>query len=139
MPSTSVPATGTTFAGFENYRQIVLVTFKRSGRADAKPGRITAWPTGRSMCARIRRPGRSSASATTRMSLWWRAICAASPAVPVVAGEARILPEAEHAHAEAVIAANWSPPMKLLERSLDYSSQLAGIPTAYIEITPTQA
>jgi hypothetical protein len=61
------------------------------------------------------------------------------PSGPVVAGVARILPEGEHAHAEAVIAANWSAPMKLFERSLDYGSQLAGVPTAYIEITPAEA
>ncbi|CQD05704.1 pyridoxamine 5'-phosphate oxidase [Mycolicibacterium conceptionense] len=58
------------------------------------------------------------------------------PTGPVVAGVARILSETERAHADAVIAANWSAPMKLFERSLDYGSQLAGIPTAYLEITP---
>lgn len=30
-------ATGSTFAGFENYRQIVLVTFKKSGEAMPSP------------------------------------------------------------------------------------------------------
>jgi hypothetical protein len=48
----------------------------------------------------------------------------------------RILPEAEHAHADRVIAANWSPPMKVLERGLDKSSAAFDIAMVYIEITP---
>lgn len=131
-------ATGTDFAGFQNYHQIVLVTFKRSGAAMPSPvnhgvadGKIyvrTDPSTGK--VKRIRNNPNVLVVASNLRG---------KPTGPVVAGEARILPEAEHAHADAVIAANWSPPMKLLERSLDYSSQLAGIPTAYIEITPTGA
>jgi uncharacterized protein len=45
----------------------------------------------------------------------------------------------EHAHADAVIAANWSAPMKLFERSLDYGSQTLDVPMAFIEIMPAQA
>ncbi|HZE15610.1 MAG TPA: PPOX class F420-dependent oxidoreductase, partial [Mycobacterium sp.] len=53
-----------------------------------------------------------------------------------VAGLARVLPDYEHAHADQVIAANWSMLMKVLERSLDKGGKAFGIPTAYIEITP---
>lgn len=132
------PATGTTFAGFEHYRQIVLVTFKKSGEpmpspinhgvADGKLYVRTDPSTGK--VKRIRNNPKVLVVASNLRG---------KPSGPVVAGVARILPEAEHAHAEAVIAANWSAPMKLFERSLDYGSELAGIPTAYIEITPAQA
>lgn len=44
------------------------------------------------------------------------------------AGIARILPEAEHARADAAIAANWSPAMKVFERTLEKSSSAFGIP-----------
>ncbi|MFN6555243.1 PPOX class F420-dependent oxidoreductase [Mycolicibacterium septicum] len=132
------PATGTTFAGFENYRQIVLVTFKKSGEpmpspinhgvADGKLYVRTDPSTGK--VKRIRNNPKVLVVASNLRG---------KPSGPVVAGVARILPEAEHGHAEAVIAANWSAPMKLFERSLDYGSELAGIPTAYIEISPAQA
>jgi hypothetical protein len=49
---------------------------------------------------------------------------------------ARILPESEQAHAEDVVALNWSLPMKVFERGLDKGSAAFGIDTAYIEITP---
>lgn len=38
--------------------------------------------------------------------------------------------------AEHAIAANWSPVMRIFERGLDKGSAAAGIPIAYIEITP---
>jgi uncharacterized protein len=58
------------------------------------------------------------------------------PKGQAVAGLARVLPESEDAHADQVIAANWSMPMKVLERSLDKGGGAFGIPTVYIEITP---
>lgn len=132
------PATGSSFAGFENYRQIVLVTFKRSGEAVPSPinhgiadGKLyvrTDASTGK--VKRIRNNPQVLVVASSLRG---------KPRGPVVAGVARILPEAEHAHADAVIAANWSPPMKLLERSLDVSSQTLGVPMAFIEITPASA
>ena len=113
------PATGSDFAGFENHRQIVLVTFKRSGEAMPSPinhgvadGKLyvrTDASTGK--VKRIRsNPNVRVVASNLR----------GKPFGPVVAGVARILPEAEHAHADAVIAANWSAPMKLFERTLDY-------------------
>ncbi len=61
------------------------------------------------------------------------------PGVKVpAAGVARILPESEQAHAHKVIAANWSLPMKLLERSLDRAGEAFGAPTTYIEVTPNR-
>ncbi|KHO27149.1 pyridoxamine 5'-phosphate oxidase [Mycolicibacterium setense] len=132
------PATGSSFAGFESYRQIVLVTFKRSGEAVPSPinhgiadGKLyvrTDASTGK-----VKRLRNNPQVLVVASSLRGK------PRGPVVAGIARILPEAEHAHADAVIAANWSPPMKLLERSLDVSSQTLGVPMAFIEITPASA
>ena len=90
------PATGTTFAGFENYRQIVLVTFKKSGEpmpspinhgvADGKLYVRTDPSTGK--VKRIRNNPKVLVVASNLRG---------KPSGPVVAGVARILPEAEHA------------------------------------------
>ncbi|WKG06472.1 PPOX class F420-dependent oxidoreductase [Mycolicibacterium sp. HK-90] len=130
--------TGSDFSGFENYRQIVLVTYRKSGEAVPSPinhgiadGKLyvrTDASTGK-----VKRIRNNPNVVVVASNLRGR------PAGPVVAGVARILPEAEHAHADAVIAANWSAPMKLLERGLDVSSQTLGVPMAFIEITPVEA
>ncbi|CDP84624.1 MULTISPECIES: PPOX class F420-dependent oxidoreductase [Mycolicibacterium] len=127
--------TGSDFAGFENYRQIVLVTFKKSG--EAMPSPINHGLADGKLYVRTD----PSSGKVKRIRNNPKVLVVASnlrgkPTGPVVAGVARILSETERAHADAVIAANWSAPMKLFERSLDYGSQLAGIPTAYLEITP---
>jgi uncharacterized protein len=125
------------FAGFDKTRQIVLVTFKRSGEAMPSPinhgvadGKIyvrTDASTGK-----VKRIRNNPRVVVVPSSLRGK------PKGPAVAGEARILPESEHAHANNVIAANWSMPMKALERSLDKSSEALRIPMAYIEITPAR-
>lgn len=127
--------TGTDFTGFDRYRQIVLVTFKRSGEAMPSPinhgvadGKIyvrTDASTGK--VKRIRNNPRVLVVASNLRG---------KPRGPVVAGVARILDESETAHADAVIAANWSRPMKVFERGLDRGSQAMGAAVAYIEITP---
>ncbi|QZH57988.1 PPOX class F420-dependent oxidoreductase [Mycolicibacterium farcinogenes] len=127
--------TGSDFAGFENYRQIVLVTFKKSG--EAMPSPINHGVADGKLYVRTD----PSSGKVKRIRNNPKVLVVASnlrgkPTGPAVAGVARILSETERAHADAVIAANWSAPMKLFERSLDYGSQLAGIPTAYLEITP---
>ncbi|OHV04743.1 PPOX class F420-dependent oxidoreductase [Mycobacterium talmoniae] len=126
---------GTDFTGFDQAHQIVLVTFKRSGEPMPSPinhgvadGKIyirTDPSTGK-----VKRIRRNPRVVVVPSSLRGK------PSGQPVAGVARILPESEHAHAEQVIAANWSLPMKLLERSLDRSAAVFGMPMAYIEITP---
>jgi uncharacterized protein len=128
---------GKDFTGFDKTRQILLVTFKRSGEAMPSPinhgvadGKIyvrTDASTGK-----VKRINNNPRVVVVPSSLRGK------PKGQAVAGMARILPESEHAHAYKVIAANWSPPMKLFERSLDKGSAAFGIPTAYIEIAPEQ-
>lgn len=130
--------TGSDFSGFEKYRQIVLVTYKRSG--EAMPSPINHGMSDGKLYVRTD----ASTGKVKRIRNNPNVLVVASnlrgkPSGPVVAGVARILPGAEHAHAEAVIAANWSTPMKLFERSLDYGSQNMGMPMTFIEITPAPA
>jgi len=126
---------GKDFTGFGETRQILLVTFKRSGEAMPTPinygvadGKIyvrTDASTGK--VKRLRNNPRVVVVPSTLRG---------KPKGQAVAGLARILPDSEHAHADQVIAANWSMPMKVFERSLDKGGEAFGIPTAYIEITP---
>ncbi|MEB3019877.1 PPOX class F420-dependent oxidoreductase [[Mycobacterium] crassicus] len=127
--------TGTDFTGFDAVRQIVLVTFKRSGEAMPSPinhgvadGRIyvrTDASTGK-----VKRIRNNPNVVVVPSGLRGR------PKGQPVAGVARILPESEHPHAEQVIAANWSTPMRILERSLDKGSAATGIAITYLEIAP---
>jgi PPOX class probable F420-dependent enzyme len=126
---------GDDFTGFDQTRQIVLVTFKRSGEAMPSPinhgvadGKIyvrTDAATGK-----IKRIGNNPRVLVVPSGLRGK------PKGAAVAGLARILPESERAHANKVISANWSTPMTVLEHTLDKGTQAFGVPMAYIEITP---
>jgi uncharacterized protein len=128
---------GKDFTGFDKTRQILLVTFTRSGEAMPSPinhgvadGKIyvrTDASTGK-----VKRINNNPRVVVVPSSLRGK------PKGQAVAGIARILPESEHGHAYKVIAANWSLPMKLFERSLDKGSAAFSIPTTYIEISPAQ-
>lgn len=130
--------TGTDFAGFERSRQILLVTFKRSGEAMPSPinhgvaGGVIYVRTDAST-GKVKRLRNNPHVVVVPCSFRGK------PTGRPVAGIARILPEAQHSHAEAVIAANWTPAMRVFERSLDKGSQAFGVATAYIEITPSLA
>jgi uncharacterized protein len=128
---------GKDFTGFDKTRQILLVTFKRSGEAMPSPinhgvadGKIYVRTDGST--GKVKRIKNNPRVVVVPSSLRGK------PIGEAVAGTARILPESEHAHAYKVIAANWSLPMKMFERSLDKGSAAFGIPTTYIEITPAQ-
>jgi PPOX class probable F420-dependent enzyme len=127
--------TGTDFTGFDKTRQILLVTFKRSGEAIPSPinhgvadGKLyvrTDPSTGK-----VKRLRNNPRVVVVPCSL------RGDPKGNSVAGIARILPAAEHARAEEAIAANWSLPMRVFERGLDKGSAAVGLEMAYIEITP---
>lgn len=127
--------TGTDFTGFDKSRQIVLVTFKRSGEAMPSPinhgidaGKLYVRTD--SSTGKVKRIRNNSDVVVVRSSFRGK------PDGQPVAAIARILPESEHAHAERAIAANWSPAMRIFERGMDKGSAAVGIPIAYIEITP---
>ena len=127
--------TGVGFSGFDKTRQIVLVTFKRSGEAMPSPiyhgvadGKLyvrTDASTGK-----VKRLRNNPRVVVVPCSLRGK------PKGRAVAGTARILPESEHARVDRVIAANWSAPIKVFERGLAKGAEVFDIPAAYIEITP---
>jgi uncharacterized protein len=131
----SMTATGKDFTDFGQTRQIVLVTFKRSG--EAMPSPINYGVVDGKLYVRTD----ASTGKVKRIRNDPRVVVVPSglrgkPRGQPVAGLARILPESEHAHADEVITANWSPLMRVLERSLDKGSEKFGVPMAFIEIAP---
>lgn len=58
------------------------------------------------------------------------------PLGPAVSGTARFVPEEEVERAEAAVAANWTPVMRVLERGMDKGASGFGIPSVYVEVTP---
>jgi uncharacterized protein len=127
--------TGYSFAGFDKTRQIVLVTFKRSGEAMPSPiyhgvadGKIYVRTDASS--SKVKRLRNNPRVVVVPCSLRGK------PKGHTVAGVARFLPEEEHAHADRVIAASWSAPIKVFERGLVKGFEVFDIPPAYIEITP---
>jgi PPOX class probable F420-dependent enzyme len=133
--SVDVSVAGGDFTGFRRSRQILLVTFRRSGEAVPSPinhgladGKLYVRTDATS--AKVKRLQNNPSVVVVPCSFRGR------PKGQPVGGRARILPESECSHADQVIAANWSPPMKLFERSLDKGGAAVGIATAYIEITP---
>jgi len=127
--------TAADFTGFERHRQILLVTFKRSGEAVPSPinhgvadGKL--YVRTEASTAKVKRIRNNPNVIVAPCTLRGR------PSGPVVAGTARILGESEHARADAVIEANWSLPMKLFERTLDRGSRTFGVPMSFIEISP---
>ncbi len=128
--------TGHDFTGFHEVRQCVLVTYKRSGEPVPSPinhgvadGKLYARTDANSF--KVKRVRRNPNIVVVPSNFRGK------PAGPGVAATARILPPSETAHAEAAIAANWSMPMRVLERGIDHASSLFDLPMAYLEFTPT--
>jgi uncharacterized protein len=129
--------TGSSFTGFDKTRQIVLVTFKRSGEAMPSPiyhgvadGKLyvrTDASTGK-----VKRLHNNPRVLVVPCTLRGK------PKGQAVSGLARFLSEEEYAHADGVIAASWSAPTKMFERGLVKGFEVFDIPPAYIEITPAK-
>lgn len=130
--------TGQDFVGFAQVRQCLLVTFKRSG--EPVPSPLNHGVCGGKLYVRTE----ASSFKVKRLRHNPNVVVVPSgfrgtPTGPGVAATARILPDADIAHADAVIAANWSLGMKLVERTLDQASKRFDLPVVYIEFTPQAA
>jgi uncharacterized protein len=127
--------TGSGFTGFEKTRQIVLVTFRRSGEAMPSPiyhgvadGKLYVRTDASS--GKVKRLRNNPRVMVVPCSLRGK------PKGHTVAGLARLLSEDEYARADRAIAASWSIPVKMFERGLVKGFEVFDIPPAYIEITP---
>ncbi|MGH3431732.1 MAG: PPOX class F420-dependent oxidoreductase [Thermocrispum sp.] len=130
-----LPPTRGDFARFDGVRQCLLVSFRRSGEPMPSPinfglseGKLyirTDGSTGK--VKRLRNDPRA-----VLMPCGLRG----KPAGEAVAATARFLPAHEEKRADDVIAANWSPGMRVLERGLDVGARAFGQTVVYVEFTP---
>lgn len=131
----SRPPTGRDFSGFGSTRQCLLVTFRRSGEPMPSPMNFGVAD------GKIYMRTEAGSAKVRRLRADPRAVVApcdlrGKPKGESVAARVRLLPDAEVAAADAVIAANWSTPMRLLERGLDRAGEQLDLPTVYLEFIP---
>ena len=108
------------------------MTFKRSGEAVPSPVNFGLSADGRlyfrsePRSAKVRRIGRDPRVRVCPCNFRGR------PTGQLVEGTARVLAASESGRAEAIVASNWTPSMKVLERGLDRLP----LELAYIEVRP---
>lgn len=129
------PATAVDLSGFTRARQCLLVTFKRSGQPVPSPvnfgladGKLYLRTDGTT--AKVKRLRHDPHAVVVPCNL------RGTPTGTAVDATARILPDNETTTAEAIIAANWTPGMRILERGLDHAACPFDIPIVHIEVTP---
>jgi PPOX class probable F420-dependent enzyme len=124
--------TGGDFETLRGARQCLIVTFKSSGQPVPTPVNCGLSEDGKLY---FRSEPRSAKVRRIRRSPQVR-ICACNmrgkPNGPVVEGRARVVSESEMGRAESIVASNWSPGMKVLERGLDRLP----LELAYVEVEP---
>lgn len=120
------------FSGFANLRQCLLVTYKRSGEPMPSPinfgmadGKI--YVRAEVNMGKLKRIRNNPHVVLVPCSFRGK------PRGPAVSATARLLPESEVAHADSILAGNWSFPMKIFERSVEAGFDL---PILYVEFTP---
>ena len=127
------------FSSFKRARQCLLVTYRRSGEPVPSPVNYGLGEDGKLY---IRTDGNSAKVKRVRANPQVVVVpCGlrGTPRGPGVRGTARILPPSEEARADAIIASNWSPAMKVLERGLDKAANRFDMPIVYVEITSATA
>ena len=121
------------FEAFRGARQCLLVTFRRSGEPVPTPVNFGLSDDGglyfrsEPHVGKMKRVRRDPHVRVCPCSVRGK------PTGPLVEGRARILPESENERAYAIVASNWRPDVKLLERAYDR----IGVPEVYVEVTAT--
>jgi uncharacterized protein len=120
-------------AAFQGARQALIVTFKRSGEPVPTPVNFGLSDEGKLYfrsephVAKVRRLRRDPHVRVCPCN------SRGKPLGPLVEGQARVLPNSENERAYSVIASNWSPGTRLMERFFDRID----VPMAYVEVTPS--
>ncbi|HEX2087850.1 MAG TPA: PPOX class F420-dependent oxidoreductase [Solirubrobacteraceae bacterium] len=120
------------FDHFRGARQCVVVTFRRSGEPVPTPVNFGLTDAGTLIfrtedgTGKLKRLRRDPHVRVFPCSLRGK------PLGATVEGTARVLPDAERERADAALAANWRPEVKVLERGYDR----VGVASVYVEVTP---
>ena len=126
------PGTATDFEHLRGARQALVVTFKRSGEGVPTPVNIGLSDDGKLYfrsephVAKIRRLTRDPHVRVCACNVVGR------PRGESAEGRARVLPPEEAARAAEIVAANWRPEVRVVERGYDR----IGVPEVYVEVTP---
>jgi uncharacterized protein len=127
------PATAVGFGHLRGARQCLVVTFKRSGEAVPTPVNFGLGEDGllyfrseprSAKVQRLRRDPRVRVAACDLRG---------KPLGPLAPGTARVLDPRQSDRADAIVASNWTPGMRMLERGLDRLP----IEVIYVEVTPS--
>ena len=120
------------FAALRGARQALIVTFKRSGEPVPTPVNFGLTDDGKLIfrsephVAKVKRLRRDPHVRVCPCNMRGK------PVGPVTEARARVLPEADHERAHAVLESNWRADMKVFERALEN----VGVPEVYVEVTP---
>jgi uncharacterized protein len=120
------------FESFEGARQCLLVTFKRAGEPVPTPVNFGLSEDGKlyfrsePRSAKVRRIRRDPRVRVCTCNMRGK------PSGPVVEGRARLVPAAERERADSVVASNWTPGMKVMERGLERLP----LELVYVEVEP---
>jgi PPOX class probable F420-dependent enzyme len=126
------PGTAPDFAHLRGARQALVVTFKRSGEGVPTPVNVALSDDGKLYfrsephVAKIRRLTRDPHVRVCPCNVRGK------PLGPAAEGRARVLPAADEERAAALVADNWRPEVRLVERGYDR----IGVPEVYVEVTP---
>lgn len=131
-PAAGQPPGCDDFDGLRPRRQALLVTYRRSGVAVPTPVNHGLSEDGHLYFRSEPDAAKIKRIAHTPRVLVIPCNLRGKPLGPGCAGEARILLASENALAQELVGRNWSPAMRLAERSLDR----LGVPEVYVEITP---
>jgi PPOX class probable F420-dependent enzyme len=121
------------FEAFRGARQCLLVTFRRTGEPVPTPVNFGLAEDGglyfrsEPHVGKMKRLRRDPHVRVCPCSVRGK------PLGPLAEGTARILSEPENERAYAIVASNWRPDVKLIERAYDR----IGVPVVYVEVTPT--
>lgn len=130
------PPTGRDLSAFADARQCVVVSFRRSGEAMPTPinhgyaeGKVyVRTDAGTGKVKRFRNDPRAILVPSTFRG---------RPKGEAVAATARIIEsDDERQHADDVIAANWTFPVRVAERALERAATYYDMPWVYIVFTP---
>ncbi|MGH3734651.1 MAG: PPOX class F420-dependent oxidoreductase [Micromonosporaceae bacterium] len=131
-----LPPTGDDFAGFRDARQMLLVTYRRSGEPMPSPVNVgvgddrTLYLRTDPHTGKVKRIRNDPRVVVVPCGLF------GDPLGQAVAGRARILTGDEVPPADDVIKGNFTRPMALLEAGLEAGAHRFGIGMIHIEITP---
>jgi PPOX class probable F420-dependent enzyme len=120
------------FEHFKGARQALVVTFKRSGEPVPTPINFGLSDDGKLYfrsephVAKVRRLKRDPHVRACPCNVRGK------PRGPMVECTARVLPEAENERAYSIVASNWRPDVRIIERAYDR----IGVPEVYVELAP---